>query len=256
MSNLLVAGVSFGLFVLVVLAAARLGRVYLFGLSIAFILVSNITVQMAVEIVPGVEISWAIIIYSLVYLITDLVIEFYGRSAAYWLAATNLAVQLLLWTYVWLSLQVVPASSGTSTQVYETMRLLFGTTSQITIAAVLASVGPFLDITTTSLIRNYLKHRKIVGGTIANLILRAKLSTFIGEVINTVVFFSIALMGTGLPWSSRVSIIVSATVAKWVISAADAPFVWLFFKFVGPPKDASGELVAELEVGRRPAARS
>lgn len=251
MTNPLVACVSFALFVLVVLGAARLGRTYLVGLSIAFIIFSNITVQMTVVVVPGVEISWAIIIYSLVYLITDLVIEFYGRRAAYWLAGTNLAVQLLLWVYVWLSLMVVPADSGTSAQVYETMRLLFGTTSQITLAAILASVGPFLDIATTTLIRNYLKGRRVVSGTIPNLILRAKLSTLIGEVVNTVVFFSVALVGAGLPFHSLMSVILSATIAKWVISAADVPFVWLYFRFVGPPSDANAELLAELDSAQR-----
>lgn len=246
MDNLLIAILSFVIFVIVVLAAARAGKTYLFGLSITFILISNVTVQMNTEIVPGVTISWAIIIYSLVYLITDLVIEFYGRRTAYELAATNLGVQILFWFYVWLSLKASPAASGNSTHAYETMKALFSTTAQITLAAIVAALGPFADIFTTQKIRDYLKGHHIYGSQILNLLVRAKLSTLFGEVINTVLFFSIALMGTNTDTITLVSIVISATVAKWIISAADAPFLWVYFRYIGAPADVSAEVRSEL----------
>jgi uncharacterized integral membrane protein (TIGR00697 family) len=237
MSNLIVAASSFVVFTFCVLVAGKCGKVALFGLSIAFIIMSNITVQINVEVVPGITISWAIIIYSMVYLITDLVIEFYGRSVAYRLAATNLFIQLLLWLYVWLSLMATPAASGNSSQVYDTMKSLFGTTTQITIAAIVAAIGPFADIFATGHIREYLKAHRFFRDEIFNLLARTKLSTLLGEIVNTVIFFGLALVGTGTPFSILMSIIVSATIAKWVISLADAPFLWLYFRFVGPPKD-------------------
>lgn len=246
MNNLPIAIVSFVIFVTVVLAAARAGKTYLFGLSITFILISNVTVQVNTEILPGVTISWAIIIYSLVYLITDLVIEFYGKKTAYELAATNLGVQILFWLYVWLSLKASPAASGNSAQAYDTMKALFSTTAQITIAAIVAALGPFADIFTTHKIRNYLKGYQFFGGQIINLLIRAKLSTLFGEVINTVLFFSIALMGTNTDSMTLLSIVVSATIAKWIISAADAPFLWAYFRYIGAPADVSAEIRSEL----------
>lgn len=242
MTNLAVAALTFVALVVVVLLVARLGKTYLFALSMSFILMSNITVQMSAELLPGVTISWAIVIYSLVYLITDLVIEFYGRRTAFELAAANLVIQVVLWAYVWLSLKVTPSASGNSHQVYETMKALFGTTTQITIAAILAAVGPFTDIFVTSKIRGFLARHRIVGNEIINLIARAKLSTFLGEIINTVIFFGIALIGTNTPREVVVSIVISATIAKWVISAADAPFLWLYFKYSGAPSDAHENL--------------
>lgn len=109
--NELTAAVSFFALASLVVAAARLGHTALFVLSVTFILLSNITVQMPVTVF-GMEISWAIIIYSMVYFITDLLCEYHGRRMGYRLAATNLAVQIILWAYVWASLQVTPVESG------------------------------------------------------------------------------------------------------------------------------------------------
>jgi queuosine precursor transporter len=239
MPNLLVACAVFVVFVLVVLWAARAGKSYLFALSVTFILISNITVQMSVELLPGTVISWAIIIYSLVYLITDFVIEFYGRAEAYRLAAANLLAQYVLWGYVWLSLMVEPAAAAASVAVYGTMKSLFGTTTQITIAASVAALGPFADIFVTGRVREYLKRHLLFRHEVLNLIARAKLSTLIGELINTVLFFSIALFGTGVEMHALVSIVLSATIVKWIIAALDAPFLYVFFKHIGRPRDSS-----------------
>lgn len=246
MTNLMVGVASFAVFIFVVLGAARMGKAYLFGLSIAFILMSNITVQMNVEIAPGIVISWAIIIYSLVYLITDFVIEFYGRNEAFKLAAANLAVQYILWIYVWLSLMVSPASTGSSPAVYATMSTLFGTTTQITLAASIGALGPFSDILITGRLRTYLKTRRLFRHEILNLIARTKLSTLLGELVNTVFFFCIALIGTGVTTQALVSIIVSAILVKWATAVLDAPFLYAFFRYSGPPPDASeGDLQAQ-----------
>jgi uncharacterized integral membrane protein (TIGR00697 family) len=238
-NNVLVGLASFIVLLLLVLAAARMGKIYLFAASIAFILMSNITVQMNVEILPSVAISWAIIIYSLVYLITDFVIEFYGRTTAYRLAAANLLAQYVLWGYVWMSLMVTPLTSDSSPQVYGTMHALFGTTTQVTVAATIAALGPFSDIFMTGKVREYLKKRRIFDNEILNLLARAKLSTFIGEFINTLLFFGIVLIGTGADVYTQVSVIVSATVVKWCIAMLDAPFLYIFFRYIGHPQDAS-----------------
>ena len=193
---------------------------------------------MNVEILPAVTISWAIIIYSLIYLITDFVIEFYGRPAAYRLAVVNLLAQYVLWGYVWLSLMASPTPSGASGQVYETMRSLFGTTTQVSVAATVAAIGPFSDIFITGRLREYLKTRRLFEHEIINLLARAKLSTLVGEFINTVLFFGIVLLGTGADLYTQVSVIVSATIVKWVIAIMDIPFLYAFFRYIGHPPDA------------------
>jgi len=247
--NELSAVLSFIGLALLVLVAARLGKTALFVLSSTFIIVSNITVQMPVTVF-GVDISWAIIIYSMVYFITDILCEYHGKTSGYRLAATNLAVQVILWAYVWASLQVIPVDAGKD--VYQTMQKLFGTTAQITFAAVVASAGPFLDIYVFSWIRHkwdLIAHRHINEKTalsslfqnrLFSLVARNKLSTFAGQILNTVIFFSLALFDTGTPTETLVSIIASASVIKVVIAMADIPFLLAAERFLDLRKHASG----------------
>lgn len=232
--NEFVAVTSFICLALLVLVAARLGETFLFVLSVTFIILSNITVLMPVRVF-GFEISWAIIIYSLVYFITDLLCEYHGRAAGYRLAATNLAVQVILWAYVWASLQVSPQPSGV--EVYQTAEKLFATTAQITFAAIVASAGPFLDIFIFSSIRDWwdgvAARYKTIDSTLARflrnkiwgLVTRNKLSTFAGQVVNTIIFFSFAFLGSGVAIDTLVSIIVTASGMKIVIAVADVPFL-------------------------------
>jgi queuosine precursor transporter len=232
--NELIAVLSFIGFAIAVVVAARLGKTALFVLSATFIIISNVTVQMPVAVF-GMEISWAIIIYSLIYFITDILCEYHGKTTGYRLAATNLAVQLILWAYVFLSLQVTPVESGKA--MYGTMEKLFGTTAQVTFAAIVASAGPFLDIFVFSWIRqkwDVVAQRHIDGKTalallfnnrVLALVARNKLSTLAGQIVNTVLFFSLALFDTGIPTGTLVSIIVSASAIKVLIALADIPFL-------------------------------
>lgn len=213
---------SFVVLVLLVMAAARLGKTYLFILSTAFILVSNITVQIPVNVF-GATISWAVIVYSMIYLITDILSECYKRATAYKLAACNLAVQVLLWSYVWSSLQVEPTAGGDRS--FATMRDLFSTTARITFAAIIASAGAFLDIW----VYEWLMKRKQTG-FISRLWVRNNLSTWLGQSLNTVIFFVLALYGE-VETRTLVSIILTAVLVKIVIAACDTPFLYLARKF-------------------------
>ena len=234
--------VSFLGLVLAVLVAARLGQASLRLLAAVYILLSNITVGMPVPVF-GVEISWAIVIYSLVYFITDIVSEHYGRRSAYQLALTNLLVQVLLWLYVWSSLLVEPSPDGQTA--HETMRLLFGTSSRITVAALVAGIGPFLDIATFALIRDRWDQwvarldrvsgmARVARNRVVAIVARNKLSTFAGQILNTIVFFSIAFVDTGVSARTLLSIIVSASLVKVVVALADIPFLVLVDRFIRP----------------------
>lgn len=245
--NEIVAITSFVGLATLVLTAARLGTISLFVLSATFIVLSNITVQMPVSVF-GVEISWAIIIYSLVYFITDLLCEIHGKAAGYRLAATNLSVQVILWAYVWASLHIVPTPSGEAA--YINMGQMFSTTKQVSVAALVASVGPFLDIYIFSWVRRQWdavakkfdgsEHPlgAILRSPVMAVIARNKLSTFAGQVVNTIVFFSLAYFNTAATTQEIVSIIISASVVKIVVAIADVPFLIAAQRFLLEKKQA------------------
>lgn len=200
-----------------ILLATRYGKAYLFGLSVFITVASNVTVGIQMDAF-GLSLSWGVIIYSMIYLITDVLSELYEKNTAYKLAAINLVTQIVLWAYLYMSMLIIPSAGG---EAHQSMIELFSTTSRITIAALVASLGAFLDIYLYEYIRSKLSNSK---GIFSSLWFRNNASTIVGQTINTTIFFTIALYGV-LPnlWQ----IILGAILIKIIISILDTPFLYL-----------------------------
>ena len=215
--NEIVAISTFALLCLGVATATKWGLKQLYVMSIFIIIASNITVGIQVDVF-GVAISLGVIIYSIVYLITDIISELYKRYEAYKLAAANVAVQVVFYIYMFVSINVTPSGGQ---EAYDAMTVLFSTTARITLAALVASLGAFGDIYLYELM---LKKAAVDKERYAKkLWLRNIISTFFGQSINTAIFFTIALYGV-VPnlWS----IIISAVAIKWAIAIFDTPFLY------------------------------
>lgn len=207
--NEVVAISTFAILCFLAVYATRFGLKQLYVLSVFIILASNVTVGIEATMF-GVSVSLGVIIYSIIYLITDIVSEFYEKNEAYKLAATNLAVQVAFWIYVFISINVQPSGGQPA---YDAMVDLFGSTARITVAAFVASLGAFIDI--------YLYEKmKDLGWP---LWVRNMLSTGIGQSLNTALFFTIALYGV-IP--NLVSVIMTAIIIKLAIAIADTPFIY------------------------------
>jgi uncharacterized PurR-regulated membrane protein YhhQ (DUF165 family) len=234
--NEVIAILSFAVLATLVVTASRLGTTSLFVISVTFILLSNITIRIPIRVF-GVEFPWALIVYSLVYFTTNLVVEFRGKNTAYRLATTNVAVQILLWGYIWASLAITPTQNGFDS--YSSMNQLLGTTKQISVAALLASIGPFLGILTYSRLRQKWEEYSVkysnspgrLGKFIRNrmtaIVVTNKISTFVGQIVNTVLFFAIANVDYHMDKSAIIAVILSSCVVKMVIAVADIPFLIL-----------------------------
>lgn len=216
--NEVIALSTFALLCFAVAYAARFGLKHLYVLSVFIILASNVTVGIQVDMF-GVAVSLGVIIYSIIYLVTDVVSEFYEENEAYKLALTNVVVQVMFWVYMFLSLAVTPSGG---IEAYESMEGLFSTTARITIAALVASLGAFADIWFYEWLLG--RARKKSGDKLApSLWFRNMVSTFFGQSINTALFFTIALYGV-VP--NLLSIILSAIAIKWAIAVLDTPFLY------------------------------
>lgn len=207
--NEFVALATFALLCFLAVYATKYGLKQLYVLSVFIILASNVTVGIEANMF-GVSISLGVIIYSIVYLITDIVSEFYDKNEAYKLAVTNLLIQVAFWIYIYISINVQPSGGQ---QAYDAMVSLFGSTARITAAAFVASLGAFLDI--------YLYEKMKERGW--PLWLRNLLSTGVGQSLNTAIFFTIALYGV-LP--NLVSVIITAIAIKIAIAILDTPFIY------------------------------
>lgn len=201
---------------LIILIAGRLGKTYLFVLSAFIIVATNVTIGIQVDIF-GLSLSWAVIMYSMVYLITDILSEFHEKNDAYKLAATNLAIQMIFWLYIYFTLAILPSAGE---QAYTNVASLFSTTPRITLAAIVASLGAFADIWVYERIREWSRTR---DGVLKQLWVRNNVSTIIGQSLNTALFFLIALYGV-LPniWE----IIGAALLVKWTIAFLDTPLLY------------------------------
>lgn len=209
--NEFVALATFILLCFLAIYATRYGLKQLYALSVFIILASNVTVGIEAKMF-GVSVSLGVIIYSIVYLITDIVSEFYEKNEAYKLALTNLLIQVAFWLYIYISSNVQPSGGE---EAYEAMVSLFGSgiTARITVAAFVASLGAFLDI----FLYEKMKEQKWP------LWVRNLLSTGIGQSLNTALFFTIALYGV-LP--NLLSVILTAIAIKLAIAILDTPFIY------------------------------
>lgn len=215
--NELVCISTFILLCLAVGSATKWGLKHLYIMSAFIILASNVTVGVQVDVF-SVSISLGVIIYSIIYLVTDIVSEFYERYEAYKLAVTNVLIQIAFWIYIFISVNVTPSGD---TEAYMAMNSLFNATARITVAALVASLGAFVDI---YFYEWMLKKSAVEGERYApKMWLRNILSTCIGQSINTAIFFTIALYGVV---SNLPSIIISAIVIKLAIAVFDTPFLY------------------------------
>ena len=216
--NEIVALSTFALLCFAVAYAARLGLKHLYVLSVFIILASNVTVGIQVDMF-GTAVSLGVIIYSIIYLVTDVVSEFFEENEAYKLAITNVVVQIMFWVYMFLSINTIPSGGEAA---YEAMEALFSTTARITVAALVASLGAFGDIWFYEWLLGK-SRKKSKNDVTPGLWFRNMASTFFGQSINTAVFFTIALYGV-VP--NLLSIILSAIAIKWAIAVFDTPFLY------------------------------
>lgn len=216
--NELIALSTFALLGIFVAYGVRYGLKHLYVISVFIILASNVTVGIQVNLF-GVAVSLGVIIYSMIYLVTDVVSEFFEKNEAYKLAIVNVAIQVAFWIYIYLSIQVSPSGGH---EVYGAMESLFNSTARITVAALIASLGAFADIYFYEWLLTKAKQNSD-DGYARWLWMRNILSTFFGQSINTAIFFTIALYGLvpNLP-----SIILSAIAIKWAIAILDTPFLY------------------------------
>lgn len=198
-----------------ILVATAAGRSFLFGVSAFIIVASNATVAIQVDL-WGFAVSWGVIIYSLIYLITDILSEHYERHAAYRLAAMNLAIQALFWGYLFITF---PIEAPYNQDNMDALLVLYATTPRITFAAFLAALGAFADIWFYEWLKKY-RYTDHFWGT---LWFRNNFSTFVGQSVNTVIFFYVALYDV-VPdiWS----IIITALIIKYIIAIFDTPILY------------------------------
>ena len=210
------------------LAAVRLGTKYLFAYIGATTIASNITLPVVVLIETSFgefQLSLGVLIYSINYLATDICSEYGRKGEATQLAMLALATQVAFAAYMAITLASLANVDLESNAMNLHAKGLFSTTTRITVAAIVASLGAFLDIWLYEKIRQ----RQTGKGTVS-LLARSNLSTIVGQGINTLLFFTIAFYGV-IP--NLVATVFTAWTIKCMVALLDSPFL-LLAKFLIP----------------------
>ncbi|MFD2330586.1 queuosine precursor transporter [Cohnella sp. GCM10020058] len=185
-------------------------------------LLANIQVVKTIEIF-GIVMTLGNTIYATIYLTTDLLNEKYGEKEArkaVWFGFFTMIMSLVIMQMV---LYFKPGAEDFS---QDALKTIFGITPRIVLGSLCAYfVSQFLDVRIFSRL-------KVAYPSRSQLWIRNNGSTGISQLVDTLIFSSIAFIGL-YPWDVFWEIAITTYVLKFVISAASTPVIYLArsFKF-------------------------
>lgn len=168
------------------------------------------------------HLSVGIFSFPIVFIMTDVIGEVYGKKIAKFFVLTGLISTILFIIYTLLSLWMPWSADGLWAQ--EGYNLVFGITTRIALASVVAfAIGEYQDVITFF----FLKKRLGQG----NFWLRSNLSNLWSQFLDTVIFMVIAFAGI---YSTPVliSIIITWWLFKVGMGVLYTPFSYLAIKLL------------------------
>lgn len=197
-----------------------MNRLWLSGLFVAVLTISNIIankiVSVGIWIVPA-----AIFAYPITFALTDIISEIYGKKAAKQVVWLGLWANVLLVGFVQLAIYLPPAPFY---QLNDAFKNVLGGTFRIVIASLIAYL-----VSQSHDVWAFHMWKKLTKGK--HLWLRNNASTMVSQLIDSVLFISIAFYGI-VPNNVLINMILSQYSIKLIIALIDTPFVYLVVKFL------------------------
>lgn len=201
---------AFGLIVV----AYRFGRVWLNSLLAAMLVLSVISASVIVDVF-GFAVNAGMVLYVGAFLATDMLAERYGRQAARTSVKITTAVFASYFVFTQLLSLLVPESY--SSEVYDALMLVFGTTSRVAIAAIVSYlVAQYIDIAVYQTLKTMTRGKFLW--------LRNNASTVTTQLFDNFLFFFIAFYGILPNWFE---LAIAASVFRLGVSLLDTPFIYL-----------------------------
>ena len=190
----------------------------LVGLSMAFCTLLIVANLMAVKLVSigSFVVPVAVIAYPLTFLVTDTISEIFGRKTATRIVWLGFVMNILMVILIYLGTIIPSAAFWQGQEAYET---ILGSVPRI----VLASMVAYLASQHHDVFAFYF-WRKATKGKF--LWLRNNASTMVSQGIDTVLFISIAFVGT-VPNAVLFNMLFGQYLIKLIIAAVDTPFCYL-----------------------------
>lgn len=203
---------------------------YVFGIMVAE--------TMGAKTFPLIQQSWlhlnvsvAIFVMPLLFTLTDIVVEVYGRKRARSMVFSGLFVVGLLVLYAAIATHLPPSARFESNEAaYDT---IFSASIQFAIASLVAfAAAELLDVAVFSKMRQRLGDKALW--------LRNNASNFISQFVDSAIFLTIAFWAFNESFSSNAAFIVGLLIPYWLIRCAfsvlETPLVYLGVHWLRKPE--------------------
>jgi len=198
---------------------------YLACLFVTSLLAANIIASKVVGI-GDITFPAAVIVFPLTFLVTDTINEVWGKKTAREIVIVGFLMNIVLIIFIYLGQILPPAEIFEHQEAYE---VILGAVPRITAASLLAYLlSQMHDIWAFNL------WRKITGGK--HLWLRNNLSTMTSQLIDSVVFISVAFWGI-FALEELGMLILNQFLIKIIIAALDTPFCYLLVNWIRGKKE-------------------
>jgi len=191
--------------------ARRYGPEYIIGLYVGMLVTANILANKIVVFFFW-EFDAGTIVYASMFLLSDMLSEFYGKKMARKAVWAGFMASVMLALSVFIAVNWQPAASWSN---QEAFALVLGNTPRI----IFASMVAFL-ISQNYNVWSYSFWKKLTHGK--HLWLRNNISTATGQLLDTVVFVVFAFYGL----FPIVDMIIGLYIAKLFIAVLDTPYLY------------------------------
>lgn len=180
------------------------------------VIIANIQVTKTINIF-GIEATLGNIVYATSFLVTDILSENYSKKEAGKAVAIGFFALIVMTVMMNLAIFFIPAESDF---IHESMKNMFSLMPRIAAGSLAAyGLSQLHDIWAYEKWKKRKPEAKYIW-------IRNNASTMISQLIDTVIFTSIAFLGV-FPLSVLLQIGVTTYLLKWIVAAADTPFIYL-----------------------------
>ncbi len=196
------------------------------SLFITCLLTSNIIAAKIVDL-WGMQFPSAVFVYPVTFLLTDTINEVWGQNRARLTVMTGFFMSLVMLFFLYLG-QILPPAPFYEHQ--EAYQAVLGAVPRIVLASMLAYlISQLYDVWMFNVIKKMSKGKFLW--------LRNNLSTVTSQLIDTVVFITVAFWGV-YPGASLGTLILSQYLVKLIIAVIDTPFCYLLVNRVKSGKES------------------
>jgi queuosine precursor transporter len=197
---------------------------YLAATFVAALIAANV-VSGKILMVSGLVVPAGVLAYSITFAVTDVVCELWGRERTQVIVRAGFAVQVMVWLLITLAIHLPAAPFWQQQAAYAGV---LGATNRIIAASLVAyAVSQTFDV--------WLFNRIKIATRGRHLWMRNNVGTIASQLVDTVLFITIAFAGT----TELLPLIAGQLVVKWVIALLDTPvvygLVYLLRRFAAPP---------------------